>query len=313
VIRVLGQQINALGIDLRLENKVIELVHNGDGSKVKGVLVRNQEGREYEIMADAIIIATGGFGGSPERFVYYNADLKGFNTTNHAGATGDYIDLVSSLPIDLVDMDKIQTHPTVEPEFGVLITEAIRGNGGILVNLQGERFVDEMAFRDVLSEEMRGQTDGESFLIFDENIRSGLSAADAYIGMQLVKEADSVDELAEILGMEDTQLENTIGRYNGFVAGGSDADFGRRNLPVQLAPPFYAILVQPGVHYCMGGLPIDDHARVISRSGDWIEGLYACGEATGGIHGYNRLGGNSLTDAVVFGRIAGQTAGGVNP
>jgi succinate dehydrogenase/fumarate reductase flavoprotein subunit len=113
--------------------------------------------------------------------------------------------------------------------------------------------------------------------------------------------------------MEDTQLENTIGRYNGFVAGGSDADFGRRNLPVQLAPPFYAILVQPGVHYCMGGLPIDDHARVISRSGDWIEGLYACGEATGGIHGYNRLGGNSLTDAVVFGRIAGQTAGGVNP
>jgi len=312
VMRVLGQQVTALGIDLRLENKVIELLHNDAGTKVEGVLVRNQEGREYEIMADVVVIATGGFGGSPERFVAYNPNLKGYKTTNHAGATGDYIDLVADLPIELVDMAMIQAHPTVEPNFGVLITEAIRGNGGILVNLEGNRFIDEMAFRDVLSAEMRKQTEGESFLIFDESIRMGLSAADTYIRQDLVMEADSIQSLATVLGVEESRLRRTIQKYNGFVAGGGDPDFGRRDLPVQLAQPFYAILVQPGVHYCMGGLPINEHAQVMGLAGDPIEGLYACGEATGGIHGNNRLGGNSLTDAIVFGRIAGQSAVGVN-
>lgn len=312
VMRVLGEQVQLLGIDLRVENKVIELLHDESGSKVEGVLVRNQEGREYEIMADAVVIASGGFGGSPERFVAYNPDLKGYKTTNHAGATGDYIDLVKDLPIDLVDMSMIQAHPTVEPNFGVLITEAIRGNGGILVNLEGDRFTDEMAFRDILSSVMRKQTEGESFLIFDESIRMGLSATDSYIRMDLVKKADSVESLASLLGIGENRLRRTIERYNGFVAGGADSDFGRRDLPVQLAPPFYAILVQPGVHYCMGGLPINEHAQVISRSGEPIEGLFACGEATGGIHGNNRLGGNSLVDAVIFGRIAGQSTVGVN-
>ncbi len=313
VMRVLGAQINALGIDLRVENKVIELLHDESGSEVKGVLVRNQEGREYEIMADAVVIATGGFGGSPERFVAFNPDLKGYKTTNHAGATGDYIDLVADLPIELVDMSMIQAHPTVEPNFGVLITEAIRGNGGILVNLEGNRFTDEMAFRDVLSAEMRKQTAGESFLIFDESIRQGLSAADAYIRMDLVKKAESIEVLAVELGIGESRLRRTLERYNGFVAGGADPDYGRRDLPVQLAAPFYAILVQPGVHYCMGGLPINEHAQVMGQTGAPIKGLYACGEATGGIHGNNRLGGNSLTDAIVFGRIAGQSAVGVNP
>lgn len=312
VMRVLSEQISLLGIDLRVENKVIKLLHDEAGTSVNGVLVRNEEGREYEIMAHAVIIASGGFGGSPERFVSYNPELKGFKTTNHAGATGDYIDLVADLPIELIDMEMIQAHPTVEPDFGVLITEAIRGNGGILVNLQGERFTDEMAFRDVLSEEMRRQPEGESYLIFDESIREGLSAADAYIRMQLVKEADSIEAMADRLGIDKVQFRRTIEIYNGFVAGGADPDFGRRDLPVQLAAPFYAILVQPGVHYCMGGLPINEAGQVLNRDGEVVRGLFACGEATGGIHGNNRLGGNSLTDAIVFGRIVGLSAIGVN-
>lgn len=310
VVRVLGEQLVRLGINLRVENKVIQLIE--ENNRVTGVLVRNEEGREYEIMADAVVIASGGFGGSAEMFVNYNPDLKGFKTTNHAGATGDYIDLVADLPIDLIDMEKIQAHPTVEPHFGILITEAIRGNGGILINMDGNRFTDEMAFRDILSEEMRQQPMGKNFLIFDESIRNGLSAADAYIDMQLTKEAASINELAQILGVDSAALTRSIERYNGFVAGGSDEEFHRRDLPIQLTAPFYAILVEPGVHYCMGGLPINESAQVLNREGIPIQGLFACGEATGGIHGNNRLGGNSLTDAIVFGRIAGQTASGVN-
>lgn len=310
VVRVLGEQVVRLGINLRVENKVIQLL--AENNRVTGVLVRNEEGREYEIMADSVVIASGGFGGSSERFVFYNPDLKGFKTTNHAGATGDYIDLVADLPIDLIDMEKIQAHPTVEPHFGILITEAIRGNGGILINMEGNRFTDEMAFRDILSEEMRQQTQGKNYLIFDESIRNGLSAADAYIDMQLTKEANSIEEMSQILGIDTATLTRAIDRYNGFVAGGSDDDFQRRDLPVQLRPPFYAILVQPGVHYCMGGLPINANAQVLDHDGNPIPGLFACGEATGGIHGNNRLGGNSMTDSIVFGRIAGQSVDGVN-
>ena len=310
VVRVLGDQLVRLEINLRVENKVIELLY--EDNQVTGVLVRNEEGREYEIMAHAVVIASGGFGGSSERFVFYNPDLKGFKTTNHAGATGDYIDLVADLPIDLIDMEKIQAHPTVEPHFGILITEAIRGNGGILINVEGNRFTDEMAFRDILSDEMRQQPQGQNFLIFDESIRKGLSAADAYINMHLAKEAQTIDEMAQKLGLDTAVLTRSIERYNGFVAGGSDDDFGRRDLPVQLRAPFYAILVEPGVHYCMGGLPINENAQVLDRDGNPISGLFACGEATGGIHGNNRLGGNSMTDSIVFGRIAGQSIRGVN-
>lgn len=310
VVGVLGDQVVRLGINLRVENKVIQLLK--EDNRVTGVLVRNEEGREYKIMADAVVIASGGFGGSSERFVFYNPDLKGFKTTNHAGATGDYIDLVADLPIDLIDMDKIQAHPTVEPHFGILITEAIRGNGGILINMEGNRFTDEMAFRDILSEEMRQQPQGKNYLIFDESIRNGLSAADAYIDMHLTKEAGSIEEMAQILGIDTAAFIRAIDRYNGFVAGGADDDFQRRDLPVRLRPPFYAILVQPGIHYCMGGLPINANAQVLGRDGMPIQGLFACGEATGGIHGNNRLGGNSMTDAIVFGRIAGQAVTGVN-
>jgi fumarate reductase flavoprotein subunit len=159
---------------------------------------------------------------------------------------------------------------------------------------------------------MRQQPQGGNFLIFDESIRNGLSAADAYIDMHLVKEAESIDEMAQVLGIDSAILTRTIERYNGFVAGGSDEDYQRMDLPVQLTAPFYAILVQPGVHYCMGGLPINENAQVLDRDGVSIQGLFACGEATGGIHGNNRLGGNSMTDSIVFGRIAGQSAAGVN-
>lgn len=313
IMHVLEDQIDRLDIDLRVENKVIELLYDDRMNRVNGVLVRNREGREYEIMADAVVIATGGFGGSPERFVSYNPRLKGYHSTNHAGATGDYIDLVANLPVDLVDMSKIQTHPTVEPSFGVMIASAVRGNGGILLNEKGERFVNEIAFRDVLSKAILNQPDGRAILIFDDSIRRGLESAEGYIKKGLVKEFDSVEALATWMNIEEQVIIHTIERYNGFVAGGADLDFERQSTPVQLTAPYYAIPVEIGVHYCMGGLPINEYAQVMGISGEPIAGLYACGEATGGIHGNNRLGGNSLTDAIVFGRIAGQSAVGVNP
>ena len=306
IVRVLKKNVDEKGIALRLENKAISILTEASG-EVSGVSVVDRSGRTYTIHAKNVIIATGGFGGSPEMYVYYNQELKGYKTTNSPSATGDFITLVAPLDVKLVDMSYIQTHPTVSYEYGMLITEAIRGNGGILINNKGLRFSDELENRDLLSADILSQPDQEVYLVFNEEIKTSLASSSDYINMDIILSADTLDSLAEQMRIDKQTFQKTIVNYNQFVAQQSDTDFGRRSLERTLeSGKYYAIQVIPGVHYCMGGILIDDKARAIDSKGQIIKGLYASGEATGGIHGLNRLGGNSLLDAVVFGRIAGR-------
>lgn len=307
LVRVLKNAVEASLVDLRMEHKALKILQKTTG-EIHGVEVEDRTGKRYTIEAKNVIIATGGFGGSPEVFVYYNQRLQGYHTTNAPSATGDFITLVQDLDVQLVDMDYIQTHPTVSPKYGVLITEAIRGNGGILVNNLGQRFADEMKNRDYLSDDLLAQPEKEVYLIFNEEVRKSLSASEDYINMDLVITANTAEELALLLRVDTQNFNETLGRYNDFVASGEDLDFQRQSLKVSLTEgPFYAIQVTPAVHYCMGGILINEKAQVLNEEGVPIQGLYASGEATGGIHGLNRLGGNSLLDAVVFGRIAGRS------
>lgn len=306
VVEALYAKLIELDIDLRTEHKAIEIVVDASGA-VSGVKIEDKSGKVYHINTKNVIISTGGFGGSPETFVYYNQKLKGYATTNSPSATGDFISLVEHLNVQLVDMGYIQTHPTVSTSYGMLITEALRGNGGILVNNSGLRFADEMKNRDLLSADLLAQDNKEVYLIFNEEIRRSLAASDDYIDMNIVVEGMDLPSLAARLRIDQMQLESTIVAYNGYVEKGIDEAFNRKSLKFTLEQgPYYAVAVIPAVHYCMGGILIDSSARVIDEKGVPIPGLYASGEATGGIHGLNRLGGNSLLDAVVFGRIAGR-------
>lgn len=306
IVRVLKNKIDQMDIDLRLENKATKILTDAQG-KITGVEVLDRTGRTYVVKTSQVIIATGGFGGSPEMYVYYNQKLKGYKTTNSPSATGDFIGLVKDLNVQLVDMSYIQTHPTVSYEYGMLITEAIRGNGGILINNKGLRFADELENRDLLSEAILDQPNQEVFLIFNDSIKSSLASSNDYINMDIVMTAGSVSELAETMRVDRQSFSQTIESYNQYVEQGVDLAFGRRALERKIDEgPFYAIQVIPGVHYCMGGILIDDKARAIDANNNPVLGLYASGEATGGIHGLNRLGGNSLLDAIVFGRIAGR-------
>lgn len=308
IVNVLKQEIDNSKVDLRLENKAIEILADSDQS-VSGVKVVDKSGKHYTINSEHVIIATGGFGGSPETFVYYNQQLKGYQTTNSPSATGDFITLVEGLNVALRDMDYIQTHPTVSREYGVLITEAIRGNGGILVNNQGMRFADELKNRDFLSVDLLSQKDREVYLIFNEEIRKSLKASDDYIDMKIIQQSESLEALSEVIRVPKESLVETVNRYNEFVKTGYDEDFGRKSLMISLEEgPYYVVAVIPGVHYCMGGIVINEKAMVLNEDGQPIKGLYASGEATNGIHGQNRLGGNSLIEAIVFGRIAGKNA-----
>jgi flavocytochrome c len=292
--------------DIRTNSKVVAITSDANG--ITGVDVESENGN-YHISAKAVIIATGGFGASQEMIVKFKPELKGFGTTNHPGATGDAFDLVSPLNVALVDIEHIQTHPTVVPVKNKMITEAVRGNGAILVNRDGLRFVSELQTRDVVSAAELEQAGKTAFLFFDQGVRESLSAIEKYAKGGYLTEADSITELAEKMELDATALEATVMQYNSYVDGGSDPDFDRPDLPRKLETgPYYMVEVGPAVHHTMGGLKIDTETRVYTEAGEWVSGLFAAGEVTGGVHGANRLGGNAMVDITTYGKIAGNQA-----
>ncbi len=276
---------------------------------IAGVIAEDKDGNELTIKANAVILATGGFGANPEMLVSLNPDLEGFVTTNHAGADGSGIKMAQEIGAGVIQLEEIQTHPTAVPSNGYMITEAVRGNGAIVVNREGNRFVGELETRDVVSKAILEQEGQSAYLVFDQGITDSLSAIAGYIKQGIVTEADTPEGLAEALNMPVENLVATVEKYNGFQVSGKDADFGRADMPRALeTSKFYAIEIAPAVHHTMGGLAINENAEVLNEDGEIIKGLFAAGEVTGGVHGGNRLGGNALADIVVFGRIAGQNA-----
>ena len=299
--------VNA-GVDLRKSSKVVDIIKK-DG-RAAGVIVE-KNGKKYTIAAKAVIIATGGFGANPDMVVKYKSDLKGFGTTNHKGATGDAFAWIEKFNAGLTQMDQIQTHPTVVPSNGMMITEAVRGNGAIMINREGKRFGSEMATRDVMSAAVLSQTGGTAYLVFDTSVRKSLKAIEGYVKQGLLTEGETPEELAKKLGIPSEALVETIKRYNGFVASGNDGDFGRKGseMPRALSEgPYFAVEVAPAIHHTMGGIVINKKAEVLDVNGRPVPGLYAAGEVTGGIHGGNRLGGNAVADICVYGKIAADSA-----
>ncbi len=307
LMNVFEDNINELGIDVRLNTKAIEIL--SEENKATGIKVETEDGQQYNINAKAVIIASGGFGASQEKVVEYKPELEGFGTTNHPGATGDILDMIGSLDIALVDMEQIQTHPTVVPVKNKMITEGVRGEGAILVNREGKRFINELETRDVVSKAILAQDGNTAFEIFDTGVYDRLAAIKKYKKAGLLIEAASIEELAEQIGINDEELQKTIDVYNGYFKAQEDKEFDRRVLAGELKEgPFYAVEVAPAIHHTMGGIKINTNAEVINNSGNIVEGLFAAGEATGGVHGGNRLGGNAVADITIFGRIAGKSA-----
>lgn len=296
-------------IEIRKRNKVTDIITDENGA-VAGVTVETPNGT-YTINTKCVIIATGGFGANINMISSYKPEYNGFSTSNHSGATGDAFAWVSKWNVPLILMDKIQIHPTGEIYNHLLITEAVRGNGAILVNKKGNRFANEMLTRDELSNAILTQDTKKVFIVFDQGIRNSLAAIENYAQQGLLTQADSLYELATLINLPIDTFVHTIHRYNKYQTSGTDLDFGRKadDMPRTLNnPPYYAIEVEPVIHHTMGGIKINDHAQVVRSNGSPITGLYSAGEVTGGVHGGNRLGGNGVADVVVFGRIAGQNA-----
>jgi fumarate reductase flavoprotein subunit len=308
VIDVLRRNAAERKIEIRVNSKVVKIIEDGKG-RVTGVQVQGKHSGFYTIKAKAVIIAAGGFSANADKVASYRPDYKGMTTSNQPGATGDGIELGTGAGAELKDMKEIQIHPTVAAGSRTLITEAVRGNGAILVNHEGKRFVNELTTRDKASAAILAQTGKSAYLIFNEGIRKSLKQIDGYFHLKLVQEGASVKELAASIKVPAETLEATLAAYNSAYDTKSDADFKRADLPRALrTAKYYAIEVKPGVHYTMGGLKITTESEVVAKDGNPIKGLFAAGEGTGGVHGKNRLGGNSISQTITFGRIAGANA-----
>ena len=297
-----------LGVEVMLETAATELITDADG-KIAGVKAEGPDA-VYTINAKAVILASGGFGANEEMYTTYRPDLKGTVTTNAPGATGDGIVMAQALGADLVDIEQIQLHPTVEQTTSMLITESVRGDGAILVNQGGVRFTNELLTRDAVSAAELAQEGSYAYIIFDQKLRDNLKAIEKYVKSGITVQADTIEGLAEQLGIEPATLAKTLADWNEIVKNQRDPDFGRTTGMNEdlTTPPYYAIKIAPGIHHTMGGVKINTATEVINTEGQAIPGLFAAGEVCGGVHGGNRLGGDAVADIVIFGRIAAESA-----
>jgi len=292
-----------------------------------------------------VVFASGGYGadfGSDSLLASYRPDLLHLPTTNGEHCTGDAIKMGESIGAKTIDLEWVQVHPTglVKPDdpdakVKFLAAEALRGVGGIVLDAHGNRFANELGRRDYVTGEMwknkppfrlclnKAASDeiiwhckhytGRGVMKYYEN--GAALASD--MGVPLQKLVDT--HQAHFEASKKTEKDPDGGPFPAYPTGKSwDEASGKTGSGKKFyhnvidgsrvaTEPFYVAIITPVIHYCMGGLECTVDAECVGPQGV-IPGLYAAGEVAGGIHGNNRLGGNSLLDCVVFGRVAGKAA-----
>ena len=308
MIPLLEENCEKAGVQILLNTTANEILTDANGAAV-GIKATGSTGETVTVNAKAVVLTTGGFGANLDMVVEYKPELKGFMTTNAAGAQGQGIEMATAIGAGTVDMDQIQIHPTVEANTAALITEGLRGDGAVLINAEGKRFIDEVGTRDVVSAAEIAQTGSYSWLVVDQAMVDASSVIQGYVKKGYTVTGETYEELGKAMGVDEAAFAETMKTWNGYVEAKNDPDFGRTSFanPLDTAP-YYAIKVTAGVHHTMGGLTINTNTEVLKEDGTVIPGLFAAGEVTGGVHGANRLGGNAVADFTVFGRIAGKAA-----
>jgi flavocytochrome c len=295
---------------------------NKEGNLVTGVTY--EFGGETATLDGPVVLATGGYAadfGETSLLKKWRPDTFDLASTNGVHATGDGQKMVMAIGGNGIDMDKVQVHPTglVDPKdpgskWKFLAAEALRGEGGLLFNSDGNRFCDELGHRDYVSGEMWKEKDKGKFpvrLVLNSKASNVLDFHTRhYSGRGLMKKMTG-KELAKEIGCTPEHLQSTFKTYTEIADGKKKDPYGKRffhNTPLDINDDFHVAVMEPVLHFTMGGIEINDKAQILNQEGKPFEGLYACGEVAGGVHGANRLGGSSLLGCVVYGRVAGDTA-----
>ncbi|KAL0477897.1 fumarate reductase [Acrasis kona] len=312
ITKNLIQNINkTLDIFVLLNNSVTHL-ETDSNSKVIGV--RTQGGQV--LSADKVILTSGGYGSDRQDLLLkYTPELVDYPSTNGLFATGDLLKSAEKIGAKLVDMDQVQVHPTGlldvnKPNQKILFlaAEALRAYGALLF-CNGKRFVNELGRRDQVTDGItKNCVNKTSFMVLNQwgAEQFGETLLSFYRDKNLVTTFDDFSKMCKKYNMSYVDVAKTIKKYNSAAKGEKPDAFGKKVFPTEfdLSGVIHVMRVTPVIHYTMGGLKFDVDGRVLRENGSAIENLYAAGEVTGGLHGKNRLAGNSLLECVVFGRRA---------
>ena len=304
-IFAVNRKLRELKIPLYFGAEVTRLTETDSGFLVTG----SKLGKKFAVRAKTVILATGGYTANVALRSKYDPRLTSDITTtaNPYGdgldtATGDGILFGEALGAELLDMDKILTIPF----SGGRLTNYVGAD--VYLDETGHRFVNEQAPMETISQAVWKLPHHRFWVVTDAASAKGASRSVKLL-RGIVRTADTLEEVARGMGVDPAEFVKTMDRYNSFARAHQDPEFGRTLFTQEIKkPPLYYGQEKPFIHFCNGGLRIDSRARVIKTDGTPIPGLYAAGEVTGGIHGAGRLGGCSLPDCVVFGRIAGTSA-----
>lgn len=302
-------------IEIMLETAGTELIM--EDNRVVGVKAKNADGQEYRLYGKkGVVLATGGFAANPEMLMEYNTNWDKLSldtpTTNKSGCTGDGIRMAEVLGAKLEAMDDIMLFPVADPYS--FSTENIVGNDGdaLFVNKEGKRFVDETMDRYTISGALLEQTDKIMYLISD-NGNCQIKNGQTFNGFEVEKmlesgqlyRADTLEELAGLLGIEADTFVSTVNAYNDAAANFKDEEFGRISFSEESAideAPFYALPRTAASHITMGGIVRDDQFRVLDTNDKAIEGLYAGGEVTAYMSGISSFGDGMNIGRIIFGK-----------
>ncbi|MDR2833150.1 MAG: FAD-dependent oxidoreductase, partial [Streptococcaceae bacterium] len=224
VVDALVARLDELDIEIMTNTKALELIK--ENGRVVG-LKADANGNDLTVNAQAVILATGGFGASSEMLEIYRADLIDLNTTKSAGSLGTGIQMAVEVGADVLNMEEMVVHPTTDPETGFMFSIALRSDGGILLNNEGRRFTNELAPSNAVTADSMQQPDGITNLIVNQNIADNNATVRALIGAGWAQEAQDLSQLADMLDVDLDVLEETFTTYRRFAENGEDEDFGR--------------------------------------------------------------------------------------
>lgn len=323
IIKKQMEKIKELNIEVKFKSYLKNLVLNSEG-RVCGVVVRDgydyrdpSKGKDIYIKAKkGVILASGGFGSDVDFRRSQDPRLtEKIGTTNKPFATSEVIKQAINTGAMPVQLSHIQLGPWASPDekgygVGPQFSEYIVFQYGIIIDpITGRRFVNELADRKTISDKLLSIGHPCIGISDSTAVKNSGWDIDTGIKRKVIRKFDTLREVTDFYGISYEKLQETLNTFNENFIEGSDKDYDKplikNSAPID-NPPYYTMRLWPKVHFTMGGIKIDVNARVIDRDENVIKGLYAAGEVTGGVHGASRLGSCSITDCMVFGRIAGR-------
>lgn len=297
-VQALSKACLAKGVEIRSSTKLTG-IYRSASDRVEGVETLSGSSVKKIRALRGVVLASGGFAANADMISRIAPKLSAYPSDSMPGNTGEVLNMARKIGASTTNMDVIEVVPEGAPNLAMSARIYTLVKGVVFINDKGERFVDERAPRNQIAAALIKQGAENCFTVADnENVQSldKMQLKNLYRALfaGMVWKADTLEELAEQIGVPYRNLERSV----------SELPDDRR----PKSAPFWAVKVYPWIHYTLGGLRINEKSECLDANGKVIPGLYAAGQITGNVHGANRLGGNGLSDAIVFGRIAGRNA-----